>query len=310
MTLPSPRIVFMGSPEFAVHSLKRLAAHYSIVGVITQPDRPAGRKRKLTAPPVKVAAELLGLPVAQPERLRAPEAWTQLTTWSPDLIVVAAYGQILRQKVLDLPEFGCLNVHASLLPRWRGAAPIHAAIREGDLESGVTIMKMDAGLDTGPILSQRAVKIETDQTGADLTETLASLGAELLVDTLPSYLAGQLMPEPQDNQHSTYAPMLKKSDGELDFQQSAAYLARLVRAYQPWPGAFMKWQDQLLKVHAARSESGQANPGTRLIWNKWPAIGTAQGLLILETVQPAGKKPVTGQVFLNGARSWDRPLEN
>ncbi len=190
----SERIVFMGSPEFALPALQRLAANYNVVGVVTQPDRPAGRGRSLAIPPVKRFALEQGLPVIQPERLKETDAMHQLQEWAPDVIVVAAFGQILRQPVLELPPYGCINIHASLLPRWRGAAPIHAAILNADPVTGVTIMRMDAGIDTGPILSQRAIPILLEDTGGSLGQRLADLGADLLIETLPGYLEGRITP--------------------------------------------------------------------------------------------------------------------
>ena len=298
------RVVFMGSPEFALPSLRALAAAYEVVGVVTQPDRPAGRGKQLTAPPVKKLAAELGLPVIQPYRLRNPEALQSLTAWAPDLIVVAAFGQILRQEVLDLPLHGCLNVHASLLPRWRGASPIQAAILAGDAETGVTIMRMDKGLDTGPILIERAIPIAPDDTAATLSDKLSTLGADILIETLPKYLSSELKPTPQPEAGATSAPILKKSDGELDAALSAEELARKVRAFNPWPGAFIVWKRQPLKVHRARIAAGNAASGQHRIEGGLPAIGTADGLLILNKVQPAGKKPMSGEEFLRGARDW------
>jgi len=299
----------MGSPEFSVPSLQALSAHYNVVGVVTQPDRPAGRGQTLTPPPVKVLAQQLGLPTIQPQKLRLPEAMQQLREWKPDLIVVTAFGQILRQEVLDLPTYGCVNVHASLLPRWRGAAPIHAAILHGDQQTGVTIMRMDAGVDTGPLISQRPTAIAPGETALSLSVRLAVLGADLLVESLPGYLGGELAPQPQDGSLATYAPMLKKEDGELDFKLSAVELERKVRAFQPWPGAFTSWQGGPLKVHKARCvfdpqvEAG-LSPGDHSLYQGLPAICTAQGLLVLEELQPAGKKSLAGKTFLQGARNW------
>ena len=204
------RIVFMGSPDFAVPILRRLAAEYAVVGVVTQPDRAAGRGQTLQAPPVKRAAQELGIDVMQPERLRQPEAMERLRAWAPDLVVVAAFGQILKPEALELPRFGCLNVHASLLPRWRGAAPIQAAVLAGDAESGVTIMKMEAGLDTGPILLQRAIALSKQETGGSLFETLSALGANLLLEAIPPYLRGELLPRPQPAEASPTPPCSKK----------------------------------------------------------------------------------------------------
>lgn len=298
-------IVFMGSPEFALPTLEALAENFQVTGVITQPDRPAGRGREITPPPVKILAQDLGLEVIQPARLREPTALEQIQKWNPDIIVVAAFGQILRPDVLELPPYGCLNVHASLLPRWRGAAPIQAAILHADEQTGVTIMKMDAGLDTGPILTQRAIPIHPDDTAGTLSPKLAELGAGLLIETLPAYLRGEIRPQPQDNTQATYAPLLKKSHGELDFTRPAGALARQVRAYNPWPGAFFTWQGQRIKVHRARAVEGKTSqPGSTTTHNDLPAIGTTEGLFVLDELQPAGKPSMPGESFLHGARDW------
>ena len=302
----------MGSPAFAVPALEALSAPggfesrpYNVVGVVTQPDRPAGRGRTLVPPAVKLAAQALGLPLIQPERLRAPEAMVQLRAWAPDVIVVAAFGQILRQEVLDLPKFGCINVHTSLLPRWRGAAPIQAAILAGDAETGVTIMKMDAGVDTGPLLSQRSIPILSEDTAGSLFGKLSRLGAELLLETLPDYLTGELQPQAQDDSKATHAPMLNKEDGRLDFTQPAEELERRVRAFNPWPGAFMVWQDVPLKIIKAHTLSDKAKMGNRVIVQGLPAVVAHEGLLVLDEVQPAGKKPMSSKAFLAGARGWE-----
>lgn len=295
----------MGSPDFAVPSLHALAQSYDVVGVVTQPDRPAGRGRKLTPPPVKILAGKLHLPVIQPQRLSESAAIQQLAEWAPDVIVVAAFGQILRPSILDLPPHGCINVHASLLPRWRGAAPIQAAILAGDHETGITIMLMDPGLDTGPIISQRATPITPEDTAASLSDRLATIGADLLVATLPAYLAGSMLPIPQDNTLATFAPKLVKNSGELDFTQPAAQLERQVRACHPWPGAYTDWDGQLLKIHRAHAlDQTIAAPATPLVIDGLPAIATIRGSLVLDQVQPAGKQPMSGSSFLHGARSW------
>src|SRR5687768_9616664 len=202
------KIVFMGTPEFAVPALQQLIHHHEVIGVVTQPDRPAGRNRQVQVSPVKQAAEPAGIPVFQPEKLRRPEAIEQLAAWPADVYVVAAFGQILPQAVLDLPPHGSINIHASLLPRWRGAAPINAAIRAGDAETGITIMKMDAGLDTGPMLAQRAIPIARDETAETLHDKLSTLGGDLLIDTLPGYLSGDIQPMPQDSTLATLAPRI------------------------------------------------------------------------------------------------------
>ena len=297
----------MGSPEFAVPSLRLLAEKYPVVGVVTQPDRPAGRGRMLTPPPIKLLAQELGLPIIQPERLRRPEAMQTLSDWAPELIVVAAFGQILRPEVLDLPLHGCINVHGSLLPRWRGAAPIQAALLHGDSFTGITIMRMDPGVDTGPMLSQASLPILADDTAGSLIPRMAELGARLLVETLPGYLSGAIKPQPQDDSLAIYAPMLKKEDGLLDFSCSAKELANKVRAFNPWPGASMLWRGEPLKIHRATAlPAGTDVPfaGETCIADGLPAVGTADGLLALIEVQPAGKKSMSGKVFLQGARGW------
>lgn len=304
----STRIVFMGSPDFAMPSLRALASRYQIVGVVTQPDRASGRGRELKAPPVKTLALELGLPIIQPEKVRAPEAMDQLRAWNPDLIVVAAFGQILKPDLLALPRFGCINVHASLLPRWRGAAPINAAILAGDEETGVTIMKMDQGLDTGAMLAQKSIRLTRDDTAGSVTGTLSALGADLLLAALPDYLASKLTPTPQPAQGVTYAPMLKKEDGRLDFTRPAQELERRVRAMNPWPGAWFEWNGSPLKVLKARAgilfTYMAQSPGDRLVAGNLPAVATSKDFLFLEEVQPPGKKPMDGKSFLAGGREW------
>lgn len=294
----------MGSPDFALPILSKLDQITEVVGVITQPDRPAGRGRDLQPPDVKVLAGSLGLDLIQTPTLKSEEAIQQLQDWSPDLIVVAAFGQILRENVLTLPKYGCLNVHASLLPRWRGAAPIQAALLHDD-QTGVTIMKMDRGLDTGDILSQEAMLIEEDMNAGILSDILAKMGADLLAETLPGYIDGTLYPKPQDDSVAAYAPRLKKQDGQLDFHQSAAFLERMVRAYDPWPGVFMFLDDKRLKIFRAHSlDMPFCNPGDRFTIDRTPALGTDQGCLVLDEVQIAGKKRVSGEDFLNGTPNW------
>jgi len=303
-TIVSARVVFMGSPDFSLPTLRALADAYQVVGAVTQPDRASGRGRELKPPPVKLLAQELGIPVIQPEKLRQPEAMEQLRLWNPDLIVVAAFGQILKKDVLYLPRFGCVNVHASLLPRWRGAAPINAAILHGDEETGVTIMKMDVGLDTGPILTQGSLRLSREDTAGSVFEKLSGLGADLLIETLPDYLSGKIQPTPQSEEGMTYAPMLKKEEGQLDFTRPAEELERRIRAFNPWPGAFMDFDGTLLKIHRAHVAEGEAQVGQRLIYEDQPAVGAGTSLLILDEVQPAGKKSMSGKSFLAGARHW------
>ena len=304
----SLRIVFMGSPDFALPSLSALvsAPNYQVVGVITQPDRASGRGRELKSPPVKSLALDLNIPVMQPEKLRLPEPMEQLRAWTPDLIVVAAFGQILKKDVLEMPHYGCINVHASLLPRWRGAAPINAAILHGDEETGVTIMQMDVGLDTGPMLAKKSMRIKPDDTAGSVSQALSTLGADLLIETLPDYLAGNLTATSQPEDGSTYAPMLKKTDGLLDFTQPAIDLERRVRAMNPWPGAWFEWNGNPLKVLRASTVTGEKGltSGSRFTVEGRPAVQSSEGALVLDEVQPAGKKAMPGKSFLAGARDW------
>jgi methionyl-tRNA formyltransferase len=302
----SIRIVFMGSPDFALPSLSLLAKTYQVIGVVTQPDRASGRGRELKAPPVKTLALKLNIPVMQPEKLSAPNAVDLLRKWNPDLIVVAAFGQILKKDVLDMPRYGCINVHASLLPRWRGAAPINAAILHGDEETGVTIMQMDAGLDTGPMLARKSIRIRRDDTAGSVLKALSTLGADLLNEILPDYISGKLTPQPQPAEGATYAPMLKKEDGLLVFTCTAIELERRVRGMNPWPGAWFEWKGNLLRVVRASVVSGEKGLaiGGRFTVEGRPAVQSADGALVLDEVQPAGKKVMSGRSFLSGAREW------
>ncbi len=305
MSTRRPRVVFLGTPEFSVPSLEALAktGQYEIVCVITQPDRPAGRGRKPRPSPVRQAAERLGLPVWTPENLRSPEAVERLRQLAPDVGVVVAYGEILRPNVLAIPPRGFVNVHASLLPKYRGASPVQAAILAGDRETGVTIMLMDAGMDTGPILAQRRIPIAEDETGASLAEKLARLGAELLVETLPRWLAGEIEPQPQDDAQASKTWRLKKEDGRVDWTRPAEFLARQVRAYTPWPGTFTTWDGKLLKIrraHAVQRPLEGAQPGEVRSLPEGLAVATGDGWLVLDEVQLEGRKAVSGEAFLRG----------
>ncbi|HUM68807.1 MAG TPA: methionyl-tRNA formyltransferase, partial [Chloroflexota bacterium] len=241
------KVVFMGTPDFAVPSLQTLIETQQVVGVVTQPDKPAGRGNQLRPSPVKLVAQAANIPVYQPKSLKTEEAAAPLRDWQPDVIVVAAFGQILRPHVLDLPPHGCLNVHASLLPRWRGASPIQHALLAGDEQTGVCLMCMDVGLDTGPVYACEATPIGVEDTAVSLHDRLANLGAALLRQYLPAILSGQLPARPQDDAHSTYAPMIKKEQGVINWQQSREQIDRHIRAMTPWPGAFTTWQGQTLK---------------------------------------------------------------
>lgn len=301
------RLVFMGTPTFAVPALKQLAESHEIVTVVTQPDRPAGRKRRLTAPPAKEAALAQSLHVWQPPTLRTPEAVEHLRALAPDLIVVVAFGQILRADVLDVPPHGCLNVHGSLLPRYRGAAPVPAAILAGETETGITLMQMDKGMDTGPIIAQATCPIAPDDTTARLSERLAHLGADLLVETLPRWLAGDITPQPQDDSQATYCRIIAKADGQLAWQLPAEELARQVRAYIPWPTAFTSWQGKPLKVLRAlplQEWRSEGQPGQVVALDDGVGVVTGEGVLQLVEVQLAGKRAMTTKDFLRGQRGF------
>lgn len=299
------RVVFMGSPAFAIPSLNAIAEEYDLVAAVTQPDRPAGRGRRPRASAVKERCQTLGIPVLQPPRLRDPEAIQSIHEFSPDLIVVAAYGQILPEAILSLPPHGCINVHASLLPRWRGASPIQAAILAGDAQTGVTIMLMDPGMDTGPILAQASMAIGPAETGGELEGRLAHLGAKLLLEVLPEYLEGRCRPIPQDDTKATYAPVLHKSDGALDFNKPADQLARQVRAFEPWPGSYLEWAGKRLIVRKARILAhSSAAPGEVFLEQGRPVIGANPGGLQIEIVQPAGKRPMPAEDFVRGAKGF------
>jgi len=298
------RTVFMGTPEFALPTLEGLlAAGLPVIGVYTQPDRPSGRGKQLTPPPVKQLAGSQGLPVFQPLKLRLPEVVAQLQELAPDLIVVVAYGQILPKSVLDIPRYGCINVHASLLPRWRGAAPINHAIMAGESETGVTTMYMDVGLDTGDMLIKRATPIGPLETAGDLHDRLAQLGREAMAETLTRLCAGTLVREPQDDALSCYAPMLKKEHGCLDWARPAMELHNLVRGLDPWPGAYTCFAGEPLKLARTRpSDAGHAGaPGTVLgVDADGLRIACGQGVLSVGELQLPGRKRLSAADFLRG----------
>lgn len=289
----SMRIVFAGTPEFAVPTLRALlAGAHPVVAVYTQPDRPAGRGRRLRASPVKEVALAHDIPVEQPLTLKTPEAQTALAAYRPDLLVVVAYGLILPQAVLDLPTRGCVNVHASLLPRWRGAAPIQRAILAGDRETGVTLMRMEAGLDTGPMLAKAACPIGPSDTAADLHDRLAAMGGDLLAASLEALFAGTLREERQDDALATYAAKLDKAEAELDWRRPAAELLRRVNAFNPWPVAQTGLRDQVLRVWRAERIAGSGDPGNILRAGR-DGVDVACGedcLRLLEVQLPGGRR--------------------
>jgi len=303
------RIVFMGTPAFAVPALRELAHNpaYEITLVITQPDRPAGRGRQMKPSAVKEAALELGLPIWQPESVNQPQVVAQLVGLAPEIIVVAAFGQLLRSPVLELPPHGCLNLHASLLPRYRGAAPIPAAILNGDAITGVTLMLMDAGLDTGPIIAQAQEPIHPDDTTSTLTSRLAELAARLLKEALPLWLRNELPAVPQEQAEATYCRPLKPADGHLNWNAPAVVIDRQVRAYQPWPGAYTDWSGRQLKILAGRplpGWRGQAAPGTVLKLPEGFAVATGEGAFLLTEIQLAGKRVMPVEAFVRGQRGF------
>ncbi|WP_028838620.1 methionyl-tRNA formyltransferase [Thermomonas fusca] len=300
------RVVFAGTPEFAVPCLRAAASKAEVVAVYTQPDRPAGRGRGLTPSPVKLEAVQRGIPVHQPENFRAAEAKAVLRALKPDLMVVVAYGLILPQSVLDIPEYGCWNVHASLLPRWRGAAPIQRAIEAGDTRTGVCLMQMEKGLDTGPVLLAQALDIGPEETGGQLHDRLAELGAKVLSDALGLLRATiQLPPHPQPAEGVTYAHKLDKAEATLDWPQSATVLANKVRAFNPWPVAEAQLAGERVRIHAARAldEAHDAEPGSVLRAGRDGIdIACGSGVLRLQTLQRDGGKPISAQDYRNARR--------
>lgn len=303
------RITFMGTPEFAVPSLEALvASHHEVVGVVTQPDRPRGRGKVVTPSPVKRLAQAHGLSTLQPEKMKHPELLDALRAWKPDLIVVAAFGRILPKVILDLPPRGCMNVHASLLPQYRGAAPIQWALINGDTETGITTMLMDEGMDTGAILLQESVPIEPNDTAGDLSFRLAHVGAKLLIETLCGWEAGTVHPRPQDETRATMAPLLKKEDGCIDWTRGAATIANSIRGLSPWPGAYTFLGQERLTIWRAAScaespEHGPEThtPGTLLTMSKTQMrVATGQGVLAIFELQPANAKRMSVAQYVAG----------
>lgn len=305
MTTPL-RIIFAGTPDFAARHLQALLdSDHQVIAVYTQPDRPAGRGQQLQASPVKQLALTQGIPVFQPKSLKKAPAQQQLAALDADLMVVVAYGLILPQVVLDMPKLGCINVHGSLLPRWRGAAPIQRALWAGDAQTGVTIMQMDAGLDTGAMLSMAHLPIAPSDTSATLYEKLAVVGPQALVDALKDLPALQANATPQKDSEANYAEKLSKEEALLDFHKTAAALEREIRAFNPWPVSYLQLGNQQLKIWQARVEAGSSQPGQVVrVDKKGIAIGTADGLLVIEQLQPPGKKAMAVVDFLNGRADW------
>lgn len=303
-----PALLFFGASDFAVPTLHALNSDgYALRAVYTQPDRPAGRSRRVQSTPVAIAARALGLPLEQPARLRTPEVLDRLAAYEPDVVVLASYGLLVPPQALAVPRLGWLNVHPSLLPAYRGASPVAAPILAGEEETGVSIFLMRAGLDDGPLLSQRRVPVDADETAGELTVRLAELGADVLLDTLRRWSDGVVTPAEQDHALATYASKLSREAARLDWSESAEHLARRVRAYNPWPMAHTHWKGERLRVLRAHSDASLGEgagetfttPDTRL-----PAVGTGDGALVLEQVQVAGGRAIDGRAFLAGHADW------
>jgi methionyl-tRNA formyltransferase len=312
------RIIYMGTPQFAVPALEALIAHaapgdilpegYEIATVIMRPDKPAGRGREIVYSPVKQSALRHQIPVWQPGSLKKTANSDALANYKADLFIVAAFGQILPQTVLDQPRYGTLNIHASLLPKYRGADPIAESILQGDRETGISIMLLDAGVDTGPVLMRRSLEISDDDTTSSLTLKLADLGAQALLEALPAWISGRLIPEPQDEQRASHTRMLRKEDGLIDWSRPASVIERQVRAYTPWPSAYTHWQGKLfkiLKAQALHSEPGkEVAPGTvgvhEIAGHRALVVTTGSGILAIQQLQLEGKKAMSSEEFLRG----------
>jgi methionyl-tRNA formyltransferase len=295
------RVAFMGSPEFAVPCLRALAGAHEVALVVSQPDKPAGRGGQITAPAVKVAAQELGLPVIQPRSARTGELRDALVATGAELAVVVAYGKILPKDVLEALPRGCMNVHASLLPKYRGAAPVQWAVIDGEAETGVAIMQLDEGMDTGPVLLEKRVPIDPDETSGELLARLAPLGAAALLEALDAIAAGRAVPKAQEHARATHAAMLSKADGAIDFTQPATKVASRIRGVDPWPGAQATLRGQVVKLFRARHEAGQGAPGTVLAIDAAGAhVATGDGAVVIREIQAPGRKRMTAQQFAAG----------
>ena len=298
------RIVFIGTGEIGVPTLRALLnSEHEVVAVVTQPDKRVGREQRIEPPPIKKEIAKTRIPILQPTRIKDQQATEEIRDFAPDVVVVVAYGQILPRDVLEIPRLACLNLHASLLPRWRGAAPIQAAIAAGDCETGITAMYMDEGLDTGDILLQRSVEILPNDTGGSLHDRLAQIAPEALLESLRLVAAGNAPRIPQDNARATYAPKLKREHGLIDWSESAEAIERKIRAYNPWPGAFMKVDRQNLKVFSASVVDLNGQPGEVLRSDKDLIVATGKDALSLAEVQLEGKRRMSAAEFLRGHRA-------
>jgi len=301
------RTIFIGTPDFAIPAFQALIEdeQFEIIAVITQPDMPVGRKQILTPPPIKEIASSYGLPILQPEKILT--ITKKIKKLNPDLIVVIAYAQLIPEAILKIPKFGCINVHGSLLPKYRGAAVIQAPILHGDKQTGVTIMKMDKGLDTGPILTQAAIDIAPAETAGTLYDKLSQLGGELLVNTLKKYIAGKIKPQSQNQAKASFVRQLKKEDGLINWAKPAVEIERLIRAMTPWPSAWTWWKDKRIKIIAVQRQPLPINsykPGKTFIYNRGLAVQCGKNALIIKKLQPAGKKEMASEEFLRGHENF------
>ncbi len=305
---PKLRLIFMGTPDFAVLPLKYLISNeYQVVAVYTKPDRPAGRGQRLSFSPVKRVALELGLKVVQPSTLKEEEQISKLKSFKPDIVVVAAFGQLLPRSILNIPRYGCLNLHPSLLPRFRGASPVQAAILAGEDFTGVSMMLMDEGLDTGPVLSQAKIPISPFDTTGTLTLKLSYLASMLLLEVLPRWVKGEIEPEAQDEDKATYSEPLSSQEGEIDWKLPALYISRKVRALQPWPGCYTRWRGRKLKIIKAEALPAQreVKAGEVVSLGKdFFGVGTGEGVLKVLEVQLEGKRALNAADFLRGQRDF------
>jgi methionyl-tRNA formyltransferase len=290
-----PKIIFIGTSQFAVPALENLIKNdYNIISVITAPDKPVGRKQTITPLPVKQTALKYKLPILQPEKIS--EISSKIATLAPDLIIVAAYGQLISKSILDIPRLGCLNLHPSLLPKYRGPSPIQTAILNGDKTTGVTIILMDEKIDHGPIISQKEITIASDENYQTLEKKLAETAADFLIEILPRYIQGEIKPQTQDESKASYTKILTRQDGQIDWNKSAQEIERMVRAFYPWPGAWTYFNSQRVKILKAKAIEKKEIVDAK----KELILPTGEGFLLIEILQPAGKKPMTGQEFFRG----------
>lgn len=298
------KIIFMGTPDFAVPSLKALIdSEHEVIAVVAQPDKPKGRGRKLAPPPTKVLADQHNIPILQPEKVRTEEFFSQLQGLSPDLICVTAYGKIIPKNILELPKHGCINVHASLLPKYRGAAPINWAIVRGEKQTGITTMLMDEGMDTGDMLLKKEIQIQDEDDAGSLSEKLSQLGGALLLETISDLEQGSLSPSKQDESQATYAPILKKSDGEIKWEKPALELWNLIRGMNPWPGTFTKLENKSLKIYKSKLADGEGSSGEVLDSDPGTLrVSTGEGALEILELQLEGSKKMDTKSFLSGRK--------